>query len=832
MTNITRVVLAADSTQIRRGTQALGDMQRTGVRTQSTVAALGRGFSLLRTVLPIASVAGLALAGRRVVTVFADFESAMARVAAVSRATEFELQRMTATARELGSTTEFTGAQAASGLEFLARAGFTARDAIDAIPAVLDLATGATMDLGRAADITSNIMSAFGIKARDSAAVADVLAAASSRANTDVQQLGDAMRFVGPVASALGISINDAAAAVGTLSDAGIQGSAAGTGLRRVLSSLANPTSAALAAFRSLKLEVTDLNPQTNSLVEIVDRLSNAGLDAAQALTIFGDRGGPAILALVENNTKLQELTGGLSDIEGEAARMADTIRDTLTGDLQGLQSAMQGVAISIGDEMNPGLRSITQAATGVARSLATNFSGMIQSVRDTFSPLQEVADDIGSMWRPILERVNADFDWFFQTTGAMIGVETSGWKDTFRNVFGFVAASVLELPANFADFVRLTTVEFLNLANKAMAVGRAIAGALDPRVWFSSDRRAALAEELAADIAAINEVRLQTVSGILAAREARLAEATQSAAAAAAMLAEEEAKQGALEATAEAERAFAEERQRLRDAAKNVSVMDFIDPNDPGLDEAQAFFNSTRTEIEQIEAQIARVQELSRKGFFLVSGIDDQEILARLNEQLEAVRNRSESVGDSIKESIAVTAGGAIEEMFARGEISGSQFAEAILKDMARIMTQALIMKPLMDSLFSFFNIEGASGGASAPAPAVPGFATGGSMMIGGKPGPDANLVAMNLTRGEKVTVTTPAQTAAMERGSGGQIVNVIDQRGADQPPVRIESGMRDGIEELSIFIDRRVDQRIAQGGLDKPLQSTGMVRRRPGVR
>jgi len=186
------------------------------------------------------------------------------------------------------------------------------------------------MGLGNAADISSNIMSAFGIAATDAASVADVLAAASSRSNTDVEQLGTAMSFVGPVASALEIEMSDAAAAIGVLSDAGIQGSSAGTGLRRVLSSLANPTGEAKTALEGLGLELERLNPQTNDITEIVQRLSNAGLSAADALTIFGDRGGPAILALTSQTGRLRELTGALTDVEGESARMADTMRDNL----------------------------------------------------------------------------------------------------------------------------------------------------------------------------------------------------------------------------------------------------------------------------------------------------------------------------------------------------------------------------------------------------------------------------------------------------------------------------------------------------------------------
>ncbi|WP_108482256.1 phage tail tape measure protein [Oceaniglobus ichthyenteri] len=334
----------------------LGGMARAATRSLAAVAA---GF---------ASIAGVSAAIRGI----SQFETGMSQLGAVSRATASELKDMRTVAMDLGSSTEYSATQAASGLNFLAMAGFNAAESMAAIPDVLNLATAAQLDLGQAADISSNIMSAFAISAENAGAVADVLAAASSRANTDVGQLGEAMKFVGPVASALGIEMNDAAAAIGVLSDAGIQGGMAGTGLRRVLSSLANTTPQAAAVIRDLGLELDALNPATTSIVEIVEQLSDAGIDAAQALTIFGDRGGPAILALTSQVGGLRELTGELSNVEGEATRMADTMRDNLGGDINSLKSALEGLILAMGEAgLTAVLRAAIQGLTDVTRIIS-----------------------------------------------------------------------------------------------------------------------------------------------------------------------------------------------------------------------------------------------------------------------------------------------------------------------------------------------------------------------------------------------------------------------------------------------------------------------------
>lgn len=370
---------AADRTgnEARKGGDGVRKLGNEAQRTNTSLT------SMARTAVRLGAALGIGLSTAKIVRDLTSFEQSMANVAAITRATGTELAELREVAKELGATTEFTSAQAAEGLRFLGMAGFSAAESISAIPAILDLATAAAMDLGRAADITSNIMSAFGIAAGDSAKVADVLAAAASRANTDVEQLGDAMKYAGPVAQAFGISINDAAAAVGTLSDAGIQGGMAGTGLRRVMSSLANPTKQAADALAGLGIAINEVNPATTDLVDIVELLASRGLGAAEALTIFGDRGGPAILALVENNAKLRELTGILEDVDGEAKRMADTMRDNLGGDLKGLISAFEAVILAVGESGVTGaLRSMLQVATTALRALADNIDRVMSVVQ------------------------------------------------------------------------------------------------------------------------------------------------------------------------------------------------------------------------------------------------------------------------------------------------------------------------------------------------------------------------------------------------------------------------------------------------------------------
>ncbi len=379
MADIAAVGYKVDSRDLKKGERAVdrfgkSNKQAAGNVTKldkSAVAASKSTMLLTKAAGRMVAAIGAFAVGGQIVRTISQFETSMAAVGAVSRATAADMEAMRAVALELGSTTEFSASQAGSGLEFLARAGFTAKESVAALPDVLDLATAAAMGLGSAADISSNIMSAFAIEADNAGAVADVLAAASSRANTDVEQLGAAMSYVGPVASSLGIQMSDAAAAIGVLSDAGIQGSSAGTGLRRVLSSLANPTGDAADVLERLGVTLESVNPQTNDLTDIVDRLAESGLSAADALTVFGDRGGPAILALTSQTGRLRDLTGELVNVDGAAGDMADTMRDNLGGDIKGLISATQGLILALGDAgLTAVLRGVVKAVTAVARGV------------------------------------------------------------------------------------------------------------------------------------------------------------------------------------------------------------------------------------------------------------------------------------------------------------------------------------------------------------------------------------------------------------------------------------------------------------------------------
>ncbi|PEV88408.1 phage tail tape measure protein [Bacillus thuringiensis] len=369
-----RARLTLDNAQFRRGMQeAQTEMQNTANKSKQT----SEGVSMLGKASAVAGVAVVAAVGASVKAA-ANFEQSMAKVKAISGATDEEFKQLNATAKNLGATTQFSASQAADGLAFLSLAGFKAQDSIDAMPAVLNLAAAGAIDLGSAADIASNIMTGFGLEAKDTSKAADILAKTFTTANTDMNQLGMAMKYVAPVANALGWDMTDAATAVAKMSDAGIQGSQAGTSLRAMLLSLANPTGQTAKAFDKLGISVVNSNGQFKPLPELIGHISSKmeGMTDAQktvtAAQLVGTEASAGFLALIKQGAPaLQEYKSELEASGGTAERIAKIQQETLVGAWTQAKSAAEGLAIGIGEALIPAFTACVNGATALISGLA-----------------------------------------------------------------------------------------------------------------------------------------------------------------------------------------------------------------------------------------------------------------------------------------------------------------------------------------------------------------------------------------------------------------------------------------------------------------------------
>ena len=352
---------------------------------QANMSAVGKKMQSVGKTMSLAITAPIIGLGVNAIRMGVNFQAAMNMVGAVTGSTGKEFEQLKKIARDLGATTQFSATQAAEAMKFMGMAGFDANKIMAAVPKVLELAAAAQLDMGSAANITTNIMSGFGFAAKDMARVNDILVNTFTNANVNLVQMGEALKKVGPIASKLKFRFTEISAALGLMGNAGIQGSEAGVALRRALINLQNPTKQQKEAMRFMELEFKNANGTMKDLAGIIGEYENAakkGADETQIMTsmmqIFGARAVAPMLALLAAGSK------GLAEMEektkkvGTASRIAKRQMEGLPGALKLIQSAWEAVNIALtegafGKWVEETIRGFAAVLTEVVKFIDTN---------------------------------------------------------------------------------------------------------------------------------------------------------------------------------------------------------------------------------------------------------------------------------------------------------------------------------------------------------------------------------------------------------------------------------------------------------------------------
>ena len=329
---------------------------------------LGKSFSKLGTSVGAAFV-GLFAAQKLFQVVseglntIKDFEQQMAKVKAITGATSEEFQALQASAKDLGSTTQFTASQVGQLQEEYAKLGFTTQEILDASEATLELATATGSDLAQSAKVAASTIKGFGLTAKDTQKVVDIMAKSFTSSALDINKFETAMSSVAPVAAAVGFSIEQTTASLGILTDAGFDASTAGTALRNILLDTQKAGISVTEAFRQVR-ESTD--------------------PATKALDLFGKRGAAVGLTLAKNEDKANAFAKSLENAGGAASAMARIVGDTLDGDLKRLSSAWEGLILNFSE--TDALRDIVQLTT----DLVGGISDLTKNIHEESDAMEE----------------------------------------------------------------------------------------------------------------------------------------------------------------------------------------------------------------------------------------------------------------------------------------------------------------------------------------------------------------------------------------------------------------------------------------------------------
>lgn len=317
------------------------------------------------------AVLGISIGLKDTVDTYKGFEAAMSQVQAISGATGSEMGRLTDKAKEMGAGTKFTAEESAEAFNYMAMAGWKTGDMLDGIEGILSLAAASGESLATTSDIVTDALTAFGLSASDSGHFADVLAQASSNANTNVGMLGESFKYVAPVAGAMKYSVEDVSLALGLMANASVKGSMAGTSLKTALANMASPTDKMAIAMKEYGISLTDSSGQMKTLKGVLDNLRESLGDlteteqVAAATQIFGKEAMAGMLAIVNATEKdYNKLADAVSHADGASAKMAGTMLDNLKGSLTLLQSAADGVKLSAGERLSPYIRDLADWLT------------------------------------------------------------------------------------------------------------------------------------------------------------------------------------------------------------------------------------------------------------------------------------------------------------------------------------------------------------------------------------------------------------------------------------------------------------------------------------
>ena len=379
-----------------------------GISNLSKIATTGLGVAVGNAITKVVDKVGSI--GTAAVKVGMNFEAEMSKVASISGATGDEFQKLIDKAKEMGSKTKFSATESAQAMEYMAMAGWKTQDMVDGLKGIMDLAAASGEDLATTSDIVTDALTAFGLKASDSTHFADVLAKASSNANTNVAMMGETFKYVAPVAGALGYSVEDCSVAIGLMANSGIKASQAGTSLRQMLSRMAKPTDEAQAAMDKLGVSLTDSAGNMKSLDTVMGDLRNGfkGLSKAEqtqlAASLAGQEAMSGLLAIVNaSDGDFDKLKNSIYNCKDAAANMAAVAQDNLAGQITSLKSKAEGLGIAFYGSIQEPLKELASVGVKALEDLnnaytSNGFVGFINEIGNKVPLLQSFTDAIAGL--------------------------------------------------------------------------------------------------------------------------------------------------------------------------------------------------------------------------------------------------------------------------------------------------------------------------------------------------------------------------------------------------------------------------------------------------
>jgi len=376
---------------------------------------------------------------------------------ATARATGEEMQRVAATAKQLGADITLPGVSAGDAaltMTELAKAGLSVQQSIDGARGVLQLATAANIDFSAASEIAASRLNAFSLSGTDASRVADLLAGASIAAQGGIEDFGIAAQQVDAVARQVGVSIEDTTTLLALLAKNGLRGSDAGTSLRTAFIRLINPTQEARALIDQLGLSIRDAQGNIDPLVfaKYGEAVSGLAPDLRDMLTatIFGQDAIRAVSIAAREGASGFDALAATVEQAGNAQRLTEARAKGLKGAMGGLQSNLETTGSTIGSLLLPFLETSVRVMAEAAKAAGV-YASAIKSLGEKFADLIPG----GKKTRDIAKDVAVNFLKFAGPQGVFFGAAKA--IDVFTTSSDEAAASLAKTQQGIKDFADRT---------------------------------------------------------------------------------------------------------------------------------------------------------------------------------------------------------------------------------------------------------------------------------------------------------------------------------------------------------------------------------------
>ena len=399
-------------------------------------AAVSKATQIIAGFVSAAAITAAAKqATQYVIEVGSAFEASMSEVQAISGATSAELEKMSAKAKQLGSTSRFSATEVSQAFKYMSLAGWDVSQSISAVDGVIQLAAASGMDLAAASDMVTDYLSAFGMEADQATYMADMLAYAQAHSNTTAEMLGEAYKNCAANLNASGQDIETTTALLEGMANQGKKGSEAGTQLAAIMRDLTAKMDEGAIQIGETSVAVMDAQGNFRDLTDIItdvdaatEGMGDAQKAAALASTFTSDSITGLNLILNEGIDKIAGYEEELRNSSGAAANMADTMQNNLQGKITAAGSALEGLGIAAYSYISGPAGKVVDTATNM-------FKGMTDLISPARSEMEQYIDDINAA----LDTVDASLETAEKTMNAA-AVDTSkleSYKKTLLELNG-----------------------------------------------------------------------------------------------------------------------------------------------------------------------------------------------------------------------------------------------------------------------------------------------------------------------------------------------------------------------------------------------------------